>query len=125
MNEKNKILVEVKPRYISQQSKPKEGQYVFSYTIKITNVGELAAKLLRRHWVITDSNGKVEEVRGEGVVGETPHLKPGEAFTYTSGAMIATAVGIMAGSYSMISDTGESFDTFIPQFTLSIPRTLH
>ena len=125
MSEKNKFLVEVQPRYLTKQSKPSEHKYAFSYTIKISNIGETAAKLLSRHWLITDSNGKVEEVRGEGVIGKNPYLKPGEAFTYTSGALIATAVGVMEGKYTMLSDTGENFDAVIPKFTLSIPRTLH
>ena len=125
MNEKNKFLIEVQPRYLADQSKPSGHKYAFAYTIKITNIGETAAKLLSRHWLITDSNGKIEEVRGEGVIGKKPYLKPGEDFTYTSGALIATAVGVMEGKYVMLSDTGENFDTPIPQFTLSIPRTLH
>ena len=125
MSEKNKFLIEVQPRYIAEQSKPSEHKYAFAYTIKITNIGQIAAKLLSRHWSITDSNGKVEEVRGEGVIGKKPYIKPGEAFTYTSGALIATAVGVMQGKYAMLSDTGENFDAPIPQFTLSIPRTLH
>ena len=125
MSEKNKFLIEVQPRYIAEQSKPSEHKYAFAYTIKITNIGQIAAKLLSRHWSITDSNGKVEEVRGEGVIGKKPYIKPGEAFTYTSGALIATAVGVMQGKYAMLSDTGENFDAPVPQFTLSIPRTLH
>jgi len=125
MSKKNKILIEVQPRYIPAQSKPAENKYAFSYTIKISNIGSVPAKLLHRHWLITDSNGKVEEVRGEGVIGKKPHIKPGEAFTYTSGALIATSVGVMKGAYTMLSDLGEEFDTPIPQFTLSIPRTLH
>ncbi|MDF1584043.1 MAG: Co2+/Mg2+ efflux protein ApaG [Methyloprofundus sp.] len=125
MNEENKILVEVKSHYIEEQSKPSEHKYAFAYTITIANIGITAAKLLSRHWLITDSNGKVEQVRGDGVVGKTPHLKPGEAFTYTSGALINTPVGVMQGKYIMLSDAGEKFDALIPQFTLSIPRTLH
>ncbi len=125
MSEKNKILVEVQPRYIAEQSKPSEHKYVFAYTIRISNVGTIAAKLLSRHWLITDANGKVEEVRGEGVIGEKPYLKPGEAFTYTSGALIATDVGVMEGKYTMLSESGENFEIPIPQFTLSIPRILH
>ncbi len=125
MSEKNKILVEVYPRYIAEQSKPSEQKFAFAYTIKISNIGTIGAKLLSRHWLITDSNGKVEEVQGEGVIGKKPYLKPGEAFTYTSGALIATAVGVMEGKYTMLSESGENFDTSIPQFTLSIPRTLH
>jgi len=125
MSEKNKILVEVKSMYIEGQSQPSENKYAFAYTIKIINAGEIAAKLLSRHWLITDANGKVEEVHGEGVVGKTPYLKPGEAFTYTSAALIDTAVGVMEGEYTMRPDVGEKFDALIPKFTLSIPRTLH
>ncbi|MCF7970839.1 MAG: Co2+/Mg2+ efflux protein ApaG [Methylococcaceae bacterium] len=125
MNEENKILVVVKTRYMEEQSKPSEHKYAFAYTITIANVGTIAAKLLSRHWLITDSNGKVEDICGDGVIGKTPYLKPGEAFTYTSGALINTAVGVMQGKYMMVSDTGEKFDALIPQFTLSIPRTLH
>lgn len=125
MSEKNKILVEVQPQYIAEQSRPSEHKYAFAYTIKISNIGTSAAKLLSRHWIITDANGKVEEVRGKGVVGKNPYLQPGEAFTYTSGALLATAVGVMEGKYTMLSESGENFDTPIPQFTLSIPRTLH
>jgi len=104
---------------------PSAHKYAFAYTIKITNAGTTAAKLISRHWLITDANGKVEEVRGAGVIGKTPYLKPGEAFTYTSGALIETAVGVMQGEYTMLTDSGENFDAAIPQFTLSIPRTLH
>ncbi|NOQ64605.1 MAG: Co2+/Mg2+ efflux protein ApaG [Methyloprofundus sp.] len=125
MNKKNNILVEVQPRYMAEQSKPDEQKYAFAYTVKISNIGTTAAKLLSRHWLIIDSNGKIEEVRGEGVIGEKPYLKPGEAFTYTSGALLATSVGVMRGKYSMRSESGEEFDTEIPQFTLSIPRVLH
>lgn len=125
MSAENKILIEVYPRYIEDQSRPSANKYAFAYTIKITNTGTTAAKLLSRHWLITDANGKVEEVRGPGVIGKTPYLKPGEAFTYTSGALIETPVGVMQGEYAMRSDTGENFDALIPQFTLLIPRTLH
>lgn len=125
MNDKNKIIVEAEPYFIESQSSPNDNRYVFAYTITITNAGEIPAKLLTRHWLITDANGKVQEVRGSGVVGEQPYLKPGETFSYTSGAMIETPVGTMHGSYSMHSDDGEDFDASIPRFTLSIPRTLH
>lgn len=125
MSEKNKILVEVQSRYIEEQSKPSANKYAFAYTITITNIGGIAATLLSRHWLITDSNGGIEEVRGDGVIGKTPFLKPGEAFTYTSGAMLKTSVGVMAGKYIMLAESGENFDAPIPQFTLSIPRTLH
>lgn len=125
MSEKNKILVETEPHYIESKSSPEDKRYIFSYTISISNVGSVAAKLLSRHWLITDANGKIQEVRGQGVVGEQPHIKPGEMFRYTSGAMIETPVGVMQGKYTLISDEGENFNTIIPKFTLSIPRTLH
>ncbi|KAF3977248.1 MAG: Co2+/Mg2+ efflux protein ApaG [Methylococcales symbiont of Iophon sp. n. MRB-2018] len=125
MTEKNNIIVETQPQYIEAQSSPDKNRYVFAYTITITNAGAIAATLLSRHWLITDSNGKNQEVKGEGVVGEKPYLKPGESFRYTSGAMIETPVGVMQGKYSMISDGGDSFKAIIPKFTLSIPRTLH
>jgi ApaG protein len=125
MTEKNKILVEATPHFIEAQSSPSEGRYVFAYTITITNMGLIPAKLLDRHWLIADSNGKVQEVRGEGVIGVQPYLKPGESFRYTSGAMLETPVGTMQGEYTMLSDEGVNFNATIPKFTLSIPRTLH
>lgn len=125
MNEKNKILVEATPQFIAAQSAPDQGRYVFAYTITITNAGAVPARLLTRHWLITDANGKIQEVRGDGVIGEQPYLKPGETFRYTSGAMIETAVGTMQGEYKMRSDDGDDFNAHIPRFTLSIPRTLH
>ncbi len=125
MNEKNKIIVEATPFFIEAQSSPDENRYVFAYTITITNIGEIPAKLIQRHWLITDSNGTVQEVRGDGVIGEHPYLRPGESFCYTSGAMIATPVGTMQGDYTMHSDDGDNFLADIPRFTLSIPRTLH
>ena len=125
MSEKNKILVEVAPQYIEAQSSPDSNRYIFAYTITITNIGITPAKLLTRHWLITDSNGKKQEVKGNGVIGEQPHLRPGETFRYTSGAMIETPVGVMQGKYVMLSDNGDQFKAAIPQFTLSIPRTLH
>ena len=125
MSEKNKIIVEALPQYIESQSSPDNNRYVFAYTITITNVGITPAKLLSRHWLITDSNGKIQEVKGEGVIGEQPYLKPGESFRYTSGAMIETPVGVMQGKYLMLSDSGENFKAPISKFTLSIPRTLH
>ncbi len=125
MSEKNKIIIEVVPQYIDAQSSPEANRYIFAYTITITNAGIIPAKLLTRHWLITDSNGKKQEVRGSGVIGEQPYLKPGESFRYTSGAMIETPVGVMQGKYVMLSDSGEQFKAPVPQFTLSIPRTLH
>jgi ApaG protein len=125
MSEKNKILVEAMPHYIEAQSSPTEDRYVFSYTISITNAGIVAAKLISRHWLITDANGKIQEVQGAGVIGEQPHLKPGEVFRYTSGAMVATPVAVMQGKYTMLSEDGNSYHVTIPPFTLSIPRVLH
>lgn len=123
MNVKNHIVVEATPFFIAEQSAPEQSRYVFAYTI--TNEGTVSAKLLQRHWLITDANGKVQEVRGDGVIGEQPYLKPGETFRYTSGAILETPVGIMQGHYTMRSDDGDQFNAPIPQFTLSIPRVLH
>ncbi|MFI3218950.1 MAG: Co2+/Mg2+ efflux protein ApaG [Methylococcales bacterium] len=125
MTEKNNIVVDAMPFFIAEQSAPEKGRYVFAYTITITNEGVLPAKLLQRYWLITDANGKIQEVRGEGVIGEQPYLKPGESFRYTSGAILETPVGIMQGYYTMRSDEGDDFNATIPQFTLSIPRVLH
>lgn len=119
------IRVEVETTYIPEQSDPGQSRYVFAYTITIRNEGRVPARLLTRHWIINDSNGKVQEVRGEGVVGEQPHLRPGEGFQYTSGTMIETPVGTMQGSYQMRGDDGVDFDAEIPPFMLSMPRVLH
>ncbi len=121
----NNIQVEVVTRYIEEQSNPEQNYYVFSYTITIQNRGEQAAQLLTRHWVITDSNQKIQEVRGDGVVGEQPLLKPGEQFVYTSGTMLETSVGTMKGSYQMLAEDGSRFDATIEEFVLSTPRVLH
>ena len=126
MSEDNyKIQVEVETLYVDEQSLPQKDHYVFAYTITIYNEGNMPARLLNRHWIITDANNKVQEVKGEGVVGEHPYLKPGEHYRYTSGTMLETPVGTMRGSYQMISDDGVEFDADIPSFTLSMPRTLH
>ena len=119
------IQITVDVVYIEGQSDPESNRYVFAYTITITNEGSIAAKLLSRYWKITDSDGKIHEVRGEGVVGEQPRLKPGEHFQYTSGTLIDTPVGSMMGSYQMIDENGENFEADIAIFTLSMPRTLH
>ena len=119
------IDVSVETRYLPEQSTPEQNRYAFAYPVTIHNAGSEAAKLLSRHWIITDSNGKIEEVRGEGVVGEQPYLRPGEGFQYTSGAILETSVGSMKGSYQMLADDGITFDADIPVFVLSIPRTLH
>lgn len=119
------IDVGVVTQYIEDQSSPEENRFVFSYTITIRNTGSLAAKLLTRHWIINDANGNVQEVHGEGVVGEQPYLRPNEFFEYTSGTVIETPVGSMEGSYQMITDDGFAFDANIPVFTLSLPNALH
>ena len=120
-----KIQVEVKPAYVAGQSDPGNNHYVFSYTVTIRNEGNQPAKLLTRHWIITDGDGQVQEVKGEGVIGEQPYLKPGEGFQYTSGTFMSTPVGTMQGSYQMVADDGEKFDAEIPSFTLSVPNVLH
>jgi ApaG protein len=119
------ILIDVQTQYLDDQSRPDDNRYVFAYTITIRNEGTEPARLMSRHWIITDGNGFVQEVRGEGVVGEQPNLAPGEAFRYTSGAILETSVGTMKGTYEMVADDGTSFEAEIPVFTLSIPRTLH
>jgi ApaG protein len=120
----NKISVEVETSYVDEQSDPNERRYVFSYTITIRNEGVVPARLLTRHWIITHANGKVEEVRGDGVVGEQPHLKPGQGFRYSSGAVLETPVGAMQGSYEMIDDDGKRFDVPIRPFRLAMPGIL-
>ena len=119
------ISVKTRTAYIPDQSNPDGDRYVFAYTITISNTGEVPARLVSRHWIITDANSKVQEVKGMGVVGEQPHLKPGESFEYTSGSAIATPVGTMRGTYQMVADDGTRFDAEIPEFTLSMPRVLH
>jgi ApaG protein len=119
------IDVQVETRFVPDQSRPGDNRYVFAYTIKLRNAGNVPARLLTRHWMITDANGKIDEVRGDGVVGEQPWMRPGDAFEYTSGAVLETSVGTMGGSYQMLADDGTEFDAPIPTFTLSIPRTLH
>jgi len=117
--------IEITTRFLDEQSRPGEDRYVFAYTINIRSTGDVPARLLDRHWIITDANGRVEEVRGDGVVGEQPLLQPGEHFEYTSGAVLETSVGTMQGSYGMLADDGTRFEAPIPAFTLAVPRTLH
>ena len=119
------ISINVATDYVDDQSDPDIGRYVFAYTITIANQGSVAARLLSRHWVITDGNGKVQEVDGDGVVGEQPHLNPGEEFRYSSGAVIETPVGSMHGRYRMQADNGIDFEAPIPAFTLAVPGLLH
>ena len=127
MPDADKYRIEVRPipQFIPDQSDPENGRYVFSYTISIRNTGRIAAQLISRHWVITDANNAVQEVRGLGVVGHQPLLQPGESFEYTSGTAMATPVGTMRGSYQMVAEDGNKFDADIPVFTLSMPRILH
>lgn len=119
------IEVRVETRYLPEQSEPEAGRHVFSYTVHITNVGTVAAQLISRHWIITDADDSVQEVRGLGVVGHQPLLNPGQAFEYTSGCALATPVGTMKGSYQMTADDGVQFPAEIPEFVLSMPRILH
>ncbi|HET6396501.1 MAG TPA: Co2+/Mg2+ efflux protein ApaG [Pseudoxanthomonas sp.] len=119
------IDVEVSPRFLPEQSEPEAARYVFAYSIRIRNRGSVAARLLARHWTITDGNGRIEEVHGEGVVGEQPWLEPGEAFEYTSGVVLETGDGAMQGRYDMLAADGTRFDAPIAPFLLSVPRTLH
>ena len=121
----NAIDIEVATRYLDDESEPDKGRYVFAYTIHIRNNGRAAARLLSRRWLISDANGKVQQVEGDGVVGEQPWLRPGDGFEYTSGAVLETSVGTMQGSYTMVADDGTRFDAPIPAFTLAVPRTLH
>ncbi len=125
LGEMYRVQVEVRSVYVEAQSRPDDGQFVFAYTVTIRNTGHVAAKLLTRHWIITDGHGKVQEVRGEGVVGEQPHLRPGESFRYTSGAVLETPVGSMHGSYQMLADDGTRFDAPIAAFSLSMPHVRH
>jgi ApaG protein len=125
MTAPNRIAVDVETAYVEEQSDPREKRFVFAYTITIRNDGGQPAKLMTRHWIITDANGKVQQVRGEGVVGEQPHLKPGQGFRYSSGCVLETPVGTMHGSYQMVADDGERFDAPIAPFRLAIPGLLN
>lgn len=125
MTTHHKISVEVETDFLNDQSEPRQDRFVFSYTITIRNDGDVAARLMTRHWLITDANGKVQEVRGDGVVGEQPYLKPGQGFRYSSGAVLDTPVGSMQGSYQMIADDGVRFDAPISPFRLAMPGILN
>jgi ApaG protein len=122
---KYEITVVAQAAYLADQSDPSRNQYSFAYTITLTNSGSVPAQLLSRHWIITDSDNHVQEVKGLGVVGQQPLLKPGESFEYTSGASLPTAVGTMRGTYQMVAEDGTGFEADIPVFTLSVPRVLH
>ena len=119
------IHIHVATDYVDDQSEPDADRYVFAYTITISNQGSVPATLMSRHWIITDANGKVQEVNGDGVVGEQPHLNPGEQFRYSSGAVLETPVGAMQGLYRMATDSGAEFDAPIAPFTLAVPGLLH
>lgn len=119
------IQIGIETGYLDSQSAPEEQRYVFTYTITITNMGDAPARLLNRHWIVTHGNGKTQEVRGQGVVGQQPRIAPGEGFRYTSGAVIETEVGTMQGSYEFEDDRGERFEVAIPAFTLAAPNALH
>lgn len=119
------FTVNVRMQYLADQSNPGRLQYAFAYAVTIRNTGQIGAQLISRHWTITDANNRVEEVRGLGVIGQQPFLKPGEQFEYTSGATLATPQGTMAGKYFCVAEDGAQFEATIPEFVLSLPRTLH
>ncbi|EZH82435.1 Co2+/Mg2+ efflux protein ApaG [Ectopseudomonas composti] len=119
------IDVSVTTRYLAAQSQPEQNRYAFSYTVTIVNNGELPAQLLSRHWIITDGDGRVQEVRGAGVIGQQPHIDPGASHTYSSGTVMATQVGTMQGSYQMLAEDGKRFDATIAPFRLAVPGALH
>lgn len=122
---KYEVNVEVQSRYLPEQSDPGAGKYAFAYDVRITNTGKVAAQVVSRHWIITDANGKVTEVKGLGVVGHQPLLAPGQRFEYTSGSQIGTPTGSMRGSYFCVAEDGERFEAPIGEFTLAMPRMLH
>ena len=127
MPDTNKYQIDIQPmpQYIPDQSDPDNGRYVFTYTITIKNIGDIGAQLVSRHWIITDANNDVQEVRGLGVVGKQPLLQPGESFEYTSGSVLTTPIGTMKGSYQMVAEDGTHFSAEIPEFVLASPRALH
>jgi len=124
-DDKYRVNITVRVNYLAEQSDEADNRFVFAYTIELSNAGQLAVQLLSRHWIITDANHHVQEVRGKGVVGEQPTLTPGQKFEYSSGTVLATQVGTMHGSYRMLAEDGTEFDAAIPQFVLSVPRVLH
>ncbi|MBK5353823.1 Co2+/Mg2+ efflux protein ApaG [Pseudomonas sp. TH41] len=119
------VDVSVVTRYLAEQSQPEHDRFAFAYTITVHNNGELPAKLLSRHWVITDGDGHVEEVRGAGVVGQQPVIQAGESHTYSSGTVMTSKVGTMQGTYQMLADDGKHFDAIIAPFRLAVPGALH
>ena len=127
MPDTNKYQIEIHPmpQYIPDQSDPENNRYVFAYTVTIKNLGEIAAQLVSRHWIITDGNNEVQEVRRLGVIGKQPLLQPGESFQYTSGSALTTPIGTMKGAYQMVAEDGTHFEAEIPEFVLASPRALH
>lgn len=125
MTDSPRIDIQVVTRYLSDHSQPESQRYAFAYTVTLHNSGSIGARLLGRHWIITDGDGQVQEVRGDGVVGQQPHLQPGESHTYTSGTLLTTEVGSMHGSYQMLADDGTRFEAPIPPFRLAVPGALH
>jgi ApaG protein len=119
------IQIDASAEYVEAQSEPEDGRYVFAYQIRITNLGDIPARLLSRHWIITDADGQQQEVKGDGVIGEKPLIEPGQHFEYSSGCAIPTPLGTMRGSYRMEAEDGEVFDAQIPEFMLAGPRVLH
>ena len=124
-DDRHRITISSRVQFVPEQSDAAQGRYVFAYTMTIRNTGTVTAQLVSRHWIITDADNQVQEVKGDGVVGEQPRLRPNESFEYTSGTAIATPVGTMRGSYRMIAEDGVEFDAPIPEFTLAAPRLLH
>lgn len=122
---KHEITVSVQTRYVEEQSDPDESRFVFAYTVTITNTGSVPAQLISRHWIIRDASDAQQEVRGLGVIGQQPLLKPSEKFEYTSGCALTTPVGTMGGTYQMVAEDGTQFEASIPEFTLAMPRVLH
>ncbi|HLV17025.1 MAG TPA: Co2+/Mg2+ efflux protein ApaG [Pseudomonas sp.] len=120
-----RIDIQVVTHYLAERSQPESGRYAFAYTVTLRNAGQVGARLLTRHWIITDGDGQVQEVRGEGVVGQQPHLDPGASHTYTSGTVLGTEVGSMHGSYQMLADDGTRFEAPVPPFRLAVPGALH
>jgi len=125
MKKEHEIVIQTQVRYLADQSDERADRFVFAYTIKIINLGKVAVRLVSRHWFITNALNHIQEVQGEGVVGEQPMLRPNQSFEYTSGTVLATQVGTMRGSYQMHDDDGYDFDVEIPEFVLSVPRVLH
>lgn len=121
----HQIIVNVKSEYLAEQSSPKDSRFVFAYHISISNQGDNTARLLTRHWIITDGEARTEEVRGDGVVGEQPRITAGSTYKYSSSAILKTPIGSMHGSYGMIDEQGQHFEAAIPAFSLAVPRMLH